>query len=63
MFIYSYVLNTGIQECAENKPVFEDTDFLTELIIKHENEDIGNSIIHQYPIYKVLYAATYIKMI
>jgi len=56
-------LNTGIQECAENKPVFEDTDFLTELIIKHENEDIGNSIIHQYPIYKVLYAATYIKMI
>ena len=36
----------------ENKPVF-DPVFHTELIIKHENEDIGNSIIHQHLICKV----------
>ena len=33
------VLNTGLQETVENKPVF-DPDFHTELIIKDEFEDL-----------------------
>ena len=38
-------LNTGIQDNVENKPVF-DPDLHSELIIKHENKDIGNLIIN-----------------
>jgi len=45
LFLCLDVLNTVIQDTEENKPVF-DPDFHTELIIKHENEDIGNSIIY-----------------
>ena len=41
------VLNTGIQENVENKPVF-DSDFDTELINKHENDDKGYLLIHQF---------------
>ena len=41
------VMNTGIQENVENKPVF-DSDFDTELINEHENQDIGNLLIHKF---------------
>ena len=43
------VLNTGIQETVENKPVF-DPDFHTELIIKDEFEDLdsGNLELGKY---------------
>ena len=40
-------MNTGIQENVENKPVF-DSDFDTELINEHENEDVGNLLIHKF---------------
>ena len=52
LYICSAVLNTGIHDTVENKPVF-DPDFHTELIIKDEYEDFDSGNV-EYSIITVI---------